>query len=48
MKNWVNSKKKKIKKKLVNIIRYFLLNETMKIKIGNNYSEIQNIPFGVP
>ena len=35
-------------KMIVNIIRYFLTDRTMKEKIGNNYSETQNIPSDVP
>ena len=37
-----------ISKRIVNILRYFLTDRTMKVKIGNSYSETQNIPSGVP
>ena len=32
-----------ISKKIVNIPRYFLTDRTIKVKIGNNYSESQHI-----
>ena len=29
---------------ILNIVSYFLLHRSIKVKIGNNYSETQNIP----
>ncbi len=34
--------------KIVNIVWYFLRDGTMKVKIGKNYSETQNIASSVP
>ena len=36
-----------ISKNIISIVRYFLTDRTMKVKIGNNYSETQNIPSDV-
>ena len=37
-----------ISEKIVNIIRYFLTDRTMKLKIDHYYSEKQNIIFNIP
>ena len=29
---------------ILNIVSYFFLHKSIKVKIGNNYSEMQNIP----
>ena len=36
------------KKKIVNIVKYFLVGRIMKVRIGNSYSETQNISSRVP
>ena len=33
-----------VSKIILNIVSYFLLHRSIKVKIGNNYSERQNIP----
>ena len=33
-----------VSKIILNIVSYFLLHRRIKVKIGNNYSETQNIP----
>ena len=38
------TKKMGSSKIVLNIVSYFLLHRSMKVKIGNNYSETQNIP----
>ena len=41
---WGKRKKMGGSKIILNIVSYFLLHRSIKVKIGNNYSEIQNIP----
>ena len=45
---WLVKMKKLGILKIVNIVWYFLRDGTMKVKIGKNYSETQNIASSVP
>ena len=45
---FVKMKTSSISLKIVNIVKYFYQIEYIKVKIGNSYSEIQNILFAIP